>query len=474
MMRDFTALGSTVYVLLVAWFVVVMLLAVFAVVLLASDRSAGKIVIGVPGAQYDELARTYRRDLARHGVELELRQSTDGFATFNTLLEPSSGMHAALVKGGLFGSLQGRLASAKDRELHEKEAAGLRSIGRVFHEPIWVFTRGDLPLESLRDLKNKKVLVGGEHTATRRISMQLLKANGVDAANAKLLEAMLSGDASQLLRGEADAAILILPPENERIQQLLRVDDIRLMDFSPEAEAYTNRFPALTKVILRTGAVEFEPQIPSADITLLTTSVALVVRTDTPPALVNMLAYATVHNPKSGFDKVGDPVMFFRPGEFPTVNDPEFEVANEARSIYKSGELPLFLRVLAPVNQKMGIPFSATVFAWTHAATLVLLIPILAVLLPVMRALPAIYAWNVRRKLVYWYRQLNSVEKSLDSREVEYDMVAAQDEVERIEAGVRRIHLPHYFSDQLYDLRSHIDLVRQRLAATARRPSTAH
>jgi hypothetical protein len=46
--------------LIVAGFVVVMLLAVFAVVLLVSDRSAGKIVIGVPGAQYDELARTYR------------------------------------------------------------------------------------------------------------------------------------------------------------------------------------------------------------------------------------------------------------------------------------------------------------------------------------------------------------------------------------------------------------------------------
>src|SRR6476620_3657199 len=221
--------------LIIAGFVVVMLLAVLAVALLASDRSGGKIVIGVPGAQYDEVARTYRRDLARHGVELELRQSTDGFATFSTLLEPSSGMHAALVKGGLFGSLQGRLASAKDRELHDKEAAGLRSVGRLFHEPIWVFTRGDLPLESLRALKNKQILVGGEQPATRRISIQLLKANGVDAANATLLEAMLSGDASQLLRGEADAAILILPPENERIQQLLRVDDIRLMDFSPEA-----------------------------------------------------------------------------------------------------------------------------------------------------------------------------------------------------------------------------------------------
>jgi hypothetical protein len=225
--------------------------------------------------------------------------------------------------------------------------------------------------------------------------------------------------------------------------------------------------------MLRTGAVEFEPQIPSADITLLATSAAVVVRADMPPALLNLLAYAVVHNPKSGFDKVGDPIMFFRAGEFPTVSDPEFEVANEARTIYKSGELPFFLRVIAPMNQKIGLPFSATAFVWTHAATLVLLVPILAVLLPAMRALPAIYVWIVRRKLVYWYRQLNFVEKNLDRGEASYNAHAAQDEVERIEAAVRRIHLSPYFSDQLYDLRSHIDLVRQRLVQIARRPRVA-
>ena len=448
---------------LIAGFVVVLVLAAFAAVLHAPDRSGGKIVMGVPSAQYDELAKTYRRDLERHGVELELRQSTEGFATFSTLLDLSSGMHAALVKGGLFGSLQGRLASATDRDLHDKEAIGLRSIGRLFYEPIWVFTRGDLPIESLRDLKNKKILVGGEQTATRRIAMHLLKANGVDATNATLLEAMLSADASQLLNGEADAALLILPPDTDRIQQLLRVPDIRLMDFSPEAEAYTNRFPALTKVVLRTGAVEFEPLIPSADITLLSTTAALVVRADMPPALVNLLTYAVVHNPKSGFDKVGDPVMFHRAGEFPTANDPEFEVSNEARPIYKSGDLPFLLRVLAPMHKRAGLPFSVTVFVWTHAATLVLLIPILAVLLPLVRALPALYVWNVRRRLIYWYRQLNLLERSLDGGAAKYASAAVQTEIDRIDAAVRRIRMPLYFSDQLYDLRGHIDLVRQRL-----------
>src|SRR6267378_5320763 len=199
-------MGSTfARITLITGFGVVLLLAALAAVLQAPDRSDGKIVMGIPGPQYDALAKTYRRDLERHGVELELRQSTEGFATFTTLLDQTSGMQAALVKGGLFGSLQGRLASAKERDLHDKETIGLRSIGRLFYEPIWVFTRGDLPIESLRDLKGRKILVGGEQTATRRIAMQLLKANGVDATNATLLEAMLLAGADQLVNGEADA-----------------------------------------------------------------------------------------------------------------------------------------------------------------------------------------------------------------------------------------------------------------------------
>ena len=78
---------------------------------------------------------------------------------------------------------------------------------------------------------------------------------------------------------------------------------------------------------------------------------------------------------------------------------------------------------------------------------------------------PRVYVWNVRRRLIYWYRQLNALEKSLDDGAAKYAPVTAQSEIDRIDAGVRRIRMPNYFSDQLYDLRGHIDLVRQRLMA---------
>jgi hypothetical protein len=255
------------------------------------------------------------------------------------------------------------------------------------------------------------------------------------------------------------------------MQKLLRVPNIRLMDFSPESDAYVNRFPALSKVVLRRGAVEFNPVIPSADITLLATTVALVVRKDMQPALISLLTHAVLNNPRSGFDKLGDPVLFYHPGDFPTPNDPEFELANDARLVYKSGELPFVLRQLAPVSQRFGVPFGYTAFASAHAAKLVLLIPLLAVILPMFKIIPAIYVWNIRRRLIYWYRQLKSLERRLDTGKVSLDPAQVQTELDRIENGVKRIWVPLHFSNQLYDLRGHIDLMRHRLVSRVAAPT---
>jgi hypothetical protein len=95
----------------------------------------------------------------------------------------------------------------------------------------------------------------------------------------------------------------------------------------------------------------------------------------------------------------------------------------------------------------------------------VLLIPLLAVQLPMFKVFPALYVWNVRRRLTYWYRQLKSLERRLDSGAAALDPAHVQAEFDRIENGVKRIWVPLYFSHQLYDLRGHIDLIRQRLMA---------
>lgn len=424
---------------------------------------AGKIVMSASSPQYVELATKYQAELRRYGVEMEIRSDTGGFATLRALTDNDSGITAGFVKGGLIGSLQGRLASEKAKGRHT-EYAQLRSLGRLFYEPVWVFTRGDMPISSLRDLERKKIMIGTREGGTRRIVTQLLRANDITRENTTFINEELAADAAPLKNGLADAAVLVLAADSEKIQSLLQVEDIRLMDFSREVEAYVNRFPALTKVVLRTGSVDFNPLVPSADITLLTTTVGIAVRPSMESALVSLLTHAIIKNPKSSFDKNGDPVLFYKPGEFPSPNDPELQVAEDARQVYKSGELPFVLGVMAPVTRRLGVPFSYTSYASSHAAKLVLLIPVLALMLPLARGIPALYAWFVRRRMLYWYNQLKALERNLDAGGARFDPEGLQAEFDRIDSHVRAIRLPSFFSHELYNLRSHIELMRQRLA----------
>ena len=236
------------------------------------------------------------------------------------------------------------------------------------------------------------------------------------------------------------------------------------MDFAAEADAYTTRFPALSKLVLRQGAVEFDPDIPSADITLLATSAALVVRTDLDPSLVSLLTYAVVRNPKSGFDKTGEPILFYKAGEFPNGNDPEFELASEARSLYQTGELPVLLRSIAPLNKQLNLPFWPAAFVNANAArSILLLIPLLSIILPLMRLLPMIYNWSMRRRLLYWYRELKTLEDTIEDPPTPDQLYQKRSDLERIDRAVSKMRVPLYISDQLYHLRGHIDLVRRRL-----------
>jgi hypothetical protein len=153
-----------------------------------------------------------------------------------------------------------------------------------------------------------------------------------------------------------------------------------------------------------------------------------------------------------------------RAGGFPSANDPEFDLAPEAKAFQTNHELPFLLRELGPLNARLGLPFSLTALSSEHGnRVIILLIPLLGVLLPFVRLAPAVYNWAGRRRLLYWYRRLKMLERQL-LNDPNTDPGISTRELEIIDEAVARIHVPLAFSSQLYDLRLHINLVRDRLS----------
>ena len=92
-----------------------------------------------------------------------------------------------------------------------------------------------------------------------------------------------------------------------------------------------------------------------------------------------------------------------------------------------------------------------------------MLLASIAIVLPLFRYLPQLYRWNMRRRLLYWYSQLKDLEASIEVNPTDKNLIEKQTEIERIEDAVSHIRIPLALTDQLYNLRAHIDIVRRRL-----------
>jgi uncharacterized protein len=403
-----------------------------------------KVVIAAAskGSPYYRWAEQYQKALAQSGITLEIRETSGSSENLRLLNDSASGVQLAFLQGGL--------ASTRD-------GPQLRSLGRVFYEPLWVFYRGEGTIDRLTELVGKRILVGPAGGGTNQLATKLLAANGVTADTATLITAPLPDYVEALESGKADAGFLVLGPEARTIERLFNSPSIRLMSLS-QAEAYSQRFPFLSRLELKQGVVDFGRNIPAADAALVSTMAALIVREDLHPALTNLMTQAIVDvHSKPVIDAKGETALFSRAAAFPVAADPEFPLADEARRVYRSG--PPFLQRYMPF-------WLATMLD----RLVVMLVPIIGLAIPVMRFAPLLYTWRFRRRILRWYGELKKAEAGALGEASPAQIAQAAAEIDRIDAAVNKITLPLGFTNQLYDLREHIDAVRRRLAALRHKP----
>jgi hypothetical protein len=213
----------------------------------------------------------------------------------------------------------------------------------------------------------------------------------------------------------------------------------------PMAEAFSRIFPDLVRLVLPQGVIDIDLIIPPNDVTLIGNTAKVLVRNDLHPEIVQLLLQTMV-------EVHGGANIFQRAGEFPNGTDVEYPVAPAAIDFYKNG----------PSFMQRHLPLWLSVHAQRAIAVLVTAI---ALGVPMSRFLPTAYNWIMRRRLFYWYAQLKKLEASFDASPVNQHLAETQADIERIEEAVSHIQFPLTFSDQLYNLRSHIDIVRRKIAS---------
>ncbi|TXI76698.1 MAG: TAXI family TRAP transporter solute-binding subunit [Dechloromonas sp.] len=388
------------------------------------------ITTGSDSGAYYHFAQRYATILARDGVTLEVRSSAGSLQNLERLKADEA--QVGFVQGGV-------IEPKSDPD--EVDDSGLLSLGSLFYEPVWVFYRGEQPLTRLTELRGKRIAIGAEGSGVRQLARQLLEANEVPVSD-RLLP--LSGlvAAEELQQGRIDAAFVIASEKAPVVQVLLRSPGVKVMSFA-QAGAYQRRFPFLTKLTFPHGVADLVRDFPPEDIKLLALTANLIIRDDLHPALQTLLLQAAseVHG-KSGF--------FQDVGEFPSYKDQMLPLSPDAARYFKSG---------APFLQRY-LPFWLAVLI---DRLIVLLVPVFALLIPLLKVAPAIYTWRVRSKVFRCYGELRFLEDDLKNH---FDPARLEDYRQRLDAldeEASQLHVPLGFTDLVYTLREHVNLVRHML-----------
>ena len=85
------------------------------------------------------------------------------------------------------------------------------------------------------------------------------------------------------------------------------------------------------------------------------------------------------------------------------------------------------------------------------------------VLVPFSRTVPNLSTWVVRDRMRDLYRRLRSVEAEMQTDLTASQLDQIQSDLERIEQSANNLGVPLRHSDLFFELKSHINLVRQHL-----------
>ncbi len=457
-MRRFSTLRNTLLstrdLLITTGPFVLLVVALLGLAYWALDPSPPKRVVlatGSANGAYAEFGLRYRAQLAKFGIEVELRNTEGSADNLGLLADPASGVEFAFVQSG----------ASSTEEAQASGATELVSLGSLFYEPLWLFYREASAKEKLKQdsvstlgqLAGWRVNIGAPGSGIAPLMRRMIDANGL--APGAVVEQHLSQTPAvmALLAGELDALALVSAPEAPMVQMLLQTPGIRLLDFA-QAEAYSRRMPMLAPVSLPRGVVSLERDLPPSDVDLVAPTAMLVARRDAHPALQQLFVQAanSIHK---------DAGWFQTRGEFPNRRAADLPMSREADRFFETGP-PMLQRYLpfwvANLVDRM----------WVVLASIVV------VLIPLSRVLPPLYELRIRSRVFRWYGRLRQIEEGLGSgADGPHDAQPLMNELDELDSRVRSLTVPLSHADELYALRSHIDLVRKKLRALgARTPDT--
>jgi TRAP-type uncharacterized transport system substrate-binding protein len=385
-----------------------------------------RFAAGSEGGGYWRIAERYRDILVEDGITMEL-VATAGSVENAALLDQRQ-VDAGFLQGGVSPA---------------SEAAALAS---VFIEPILVFAhqQGDAAVPpNIGQWRGLAVAAGAEGSGTRAAMRSLLRAAEVEPGANELVPLGGAEAAAALIDRSIDAAVFVAPLSAPYLAPLIEAEDVVLVALAHE-EALARRMPQAVVATVPSGTFRIAPPLPPVDRELLALVARVVAVPDLHPALVDRLVEAAVavHGP-------GDRLS--PEGTYPSAARTTLPLHPYARDRLEDG--PSALTGL--------LPFWAVAQVERLA---ILMVPVLLLALPLLRALPGLYSWGLRSRVYRHYARIREIDAELAEGPGVAQLARLDRELAEIDAALAAVRLPLAYRGLAYEARVHVDLLRRRMA----------
>ncbi len=386
-----------------------------------------KIATAGKNGAYFKYANEYKTFFAREGIDLQVVETSGSVENLKLLKEGR--VEIAFVQGGV-----GK----------REDYPGLHGLGSLYVEPLWIFLKKDLKIHLLSELQGLRIGAGLPGSGTRKIVSQILVDNQLDRGQVTLVSLGGEEGVSALHDGQVDVLCIVAGAGASLVEKLLRDPAVKLFNVR-RAEAYTRLHTFLTHVVLPEGVIDMGENVPKTDIHLVAPAATLVAGDKLHPAFVDLFMQiaSRIH---------GQGNLLGKEKEYPSPEYLDFPLSREAGRFYKNG--PPFLQRFLPF--------------W--AASLVdrlkvMILPLIALVIPLMKVLPPTYRWRMRSKIYRWYDELHDLDQYVNKNPTPEIIAEAQKNLDAMEHEARQVEVPLSYAQELYNLRLHIDLLRQQIGS---------
>ena len=282
------------------------------------------IEAGPKGGSFDTTALLLKKRLEGQGVSVSIINREETLGIIGNINRANSNSDIGFIV----------------HEVKSGQYPNVKSLGSINMEPLFIFARRGLDLQSPADFIDLTLGVGPQNTGARLLTDIVLDEYGITPESSTYVELSLRQMADALSNGDIDVGFFLQPTNNQIVAEIGTYGIAKLVPVN-YATAMVKKYGYLHHLVIERGSFSLLNDLPSSNMNMVGIPATVVAKKNLHPAIVVLVSLALK-------DAYRPPTLVSARASFPSLNyELDLDVDAQADQIYKQspGYVPFLYRI---------------------------------------------------------------------------------------------------------------------------------